>query len=184
LIGRGYPLDNVPGNIDGSPPGGVLLRVVGPDGNEVYAAGGLLNGDAFVVPADGQYTFIFQPYGRGKSSATIWDYADAPADVQAQSPGGHPTCTYERNSQSCSSSSYGPGVDSGIGATPVCTPEMKAKPEFKQLCEQLGATASTYVVGPSPTMAVPLPTVAVAPPPLSNGSGSSSETTAVSVPHG
>jgi hypothetical protein len=172
LIGRDSSSD-VPSTMNPAMLSGVLLRVVGPDGNEQYAAGGLLQGNAFVLPADGRYTFIFQPLGQAKSWATIWDYANAPPDVQAQSPGGQPTCTFGRNSESCSSSSSS-GGDSGIGAAPVCTPEMKAKPELQQLCAQLGGSSSTFPVGPAPTMSI------------SSGSGSSDSgsVSASSIPHG
>src|SRR5262249_45972286 len=156
LIGQSYPVDPTNPTTTPTPSelAGVILRVVGPDGIEVYAAGGVLNGDTFVLPADGRYTFILQPYGQAKSGATIWDYADAPADVQAHSPGGHPTCTYGKNSTTCSSGGFSYPGD---------------------------VTATTFFAGPAPTV----PTIVV--PPLSQSSkssGSSSETSVASIPHG
>jgi hypothetical protein len=189
LIGQSYPIGD--GSATPSTVGGVMLRVVGPDGNEEFGGRGIVEGNAFALPADGRYTFIFQPYGQGKVGATIWNYADAPADVQAQSPGGHAACTYGKNSESCSSGGTGypgditastvfagsSGSGSGSASELGCTPEMKAKPELRQLCEQLATSPTTFSTGPAPTISV------------SNGSGSSdsgsvSATTVAPAPHG
>jgi hypothetical protein len=105
LIGRSTP--NPDSSASEAPPvsapGGVLARVWAPDGTEQYDASGLLYGQAYALPADGRYTFVFEALGRAPSSATVWDYANAPASVQQLSPGGQPTCSYTDISSSCSS---------------------------------------------------------------------------------
>jgi hypothetical protein len=165
LIGRGgnqYIYGSGPQSRD---QGFAFLRVYGPDGSEVYDAQGILDGQSFTVPADGRYTFAFQHYGRGAGTATVWDYADAPASVQQLSPGGHPTCTFTQNSSSCSSSgassvggNIGSAESGGIGAS---------------------GTATTVLI-PTPTSAVPSPTTAVPGAPI----GASINSSATSVPHG
>jgi hypothetical protein len=155
--------------------GFVFLRVYGPDGAEVYDAQGILDGQAFTVPADGRYTFAFQKI-RGDGTAIVWDYADAPASVKQLSPGGRSTCTYGENESSCSSSSgfSVPGSESsGAVIDNGCTQKMleSSDPQLQQLCAQLGSTIPTVVAGPVPTIAV-------------SGNGGSRSVSATSVPHG
>jgi hypothetical protein len=200
LIGQGgnpFMFGPVP---QGSDTGYVYVRVYGPDGSELYDANGILDGQSFTVPADGRYTFAFQNFARGTGTATVWDYADAPASVKQLSPGGRPTCTYGPNDVSCASggisvppsgfvtpgtvrpaltpplsgsSDGGSGVSPGINAT-ICTSEMKANPELQQLCKQLGVSSATLNGGPAPTISVS----------SGAGSGASGSVSATSVPHG
>jgi hypothetical protein len=164
LIGQGGN-QNLYGSGSQSPAGFTYLRVYGPDGTEVYDAQGILDGQSFTVPDDGRYTFAFQHYGRDASTATVWDYADAPASVQQLSPGGHPTCTFEENSSSCSSSGVS-GVSGDFGGTDL---------------GGIGKSATvTTVPIPTPTSVEMSPTTAVPGARI----GGSINSSATSVPHG
>ena len=182
LIGRD---DSLPTGLDAGDTGfgSVDLRVYGPDRSEVYDAQGILDGQAFSVPADGRYTFAFERYGQGPSSATVWDNADAPASVQQESPGGRPTCSYTSNSSTCSSTGISGisgqvngrlGVDDTLCATTATT-----TPQVARLCAGIGRTATTVIGVPD---SVPSGFV----PDGSSGSGSSGSgsVSATSVPHG
>jgi hypothetical protein len=100
------------------------VRVFHPDGSELYAAQGVLVGQPLTLPVDGTYTFVVSTWGYVGSTdvtVTIWDAADAPAaakDNQGE------TCTYERNSASCSTGSYsvGGGTDIPVLVSPPTAP--------------------------------------------------------------
>lgn len=194
LIGQGgYPIAT-----DLRPQQGfVILRVYGPDGTEVYAAQALLDGQAFTVPADGRYTFAFQHFGSGAGSATVWNYADAPASVQQISPGGRSTCTYGPNESSCSSSGFSsiPGGESSgqLGIDPTtCSVTASTTPELAQLCAGINATATTAAGATATTAVDGAPTTVVGEPASASSSGSNTGVSyglgtsfaPTSVPHG
>jgi hypothetical protein len=200
LLGLGSSA-NSPVSALGSDSAATTVRAFAPDGSEMYEAPGLLSGQPLILPADGKDTFVLTAYafaGGGDATITVWDAADAPA--KAKQNNGE-TCTYGRNSTSCSSTpstyagatGFGPnGEVYGPDGTPMLGRDGKPiiDPRFKaaQSGQNGGGSISVGIGGPdtappAPTIAVPtIPTPVT--PPSTSGGGSISSSETSSVPHG
>jgi hypothetical protein len=121
------------------------VEVLGPNGT--YEPGGILYGDAVVLPADGEYKIVMRGFSANDVTVTLWDAADAPAAAKdpVYSDG---TCETDIDGiTSCSTSSSGtlglPNESSSATSTPAAktpcvTVAVNPNENFACASDQLG----------------------------------------------